>query len=115
MVEIERFVDAELVVGDDGALFLSAEAVVAGIEGDAGDPVLEGLLGSVLVEAGEDFEKDVLGDVFFAFGAGKVATDDGEHEGIETVHEFAGDVLVTLAGGIEKFSFYGVGGGGFHG
>ena len=113
-VEVEGFVNAEFVVGDDGAFLLAPESVVAGVESDAGNPVLEGLFGGELVKAGEDFEEDVLRDVLFAFGAGKVSADDGNDERVEPVHQLARDVLVALAGGFEQFSFDGVGGG-FHG
>ena len=58
VLEVGRFLDAEVAVGDELPAALTAEAVVAGVECDPRDPVLEGLAVGELVEAGKHLHED---------------------------------------------------------
>ena len=97
------FFRAEVAVGNEAAGPLTAEAVVAGVEGDARHPVLERLAAGELVEAGEDFHENFLTEVLLRFGAGEVVADDGDDEWIELVDELPGKRFVAPSDCIEEF------------
>jgi len=94
---------------------LGAQLVDAGGYGDAGDPIREGHLALVLVEAAKHFEKNILDEVFLGSAAWAVGADDAQHHGAEVFDEGAAGILIVEAdffetsGDVEDFVGHGRG------
>ena len=56
----------------------------------------QGGIGLILVEAAEDLEEDLLGEVLLGHPEGPVGPDDPGHDRAHPVHEFPGGRLVAL-------------------
>lgn len=93
---------AEVRVADEWAGLVAAEPIVAGVDGDAGDPVGEGLFTDELVELEEDFGEGFLGEVFVVGLAADLVADDFVDLGIENFHELAPSFFLSNADAVEK-------------
>jgi len=61
-----------------GAALLLPEGVIAGEGGDSADPVVERAGSAVFRKICEDFDENLLSQIFRCFRAGKVAADDSD-------------------------------------
>ena len=78
---------AEIGIADERAGLAFAEPVIAGIDGDARNPVAKGLLARELVELEEDFGEGFLGDVVVVGGGADLIANDSEDLGRELLDE----------------------------
>ena len=70
--------------------------VEAGVDGDAGDPMLQRHVPGILFEFGEHFRKNHLHHVFLVRAARTAGPDEFEHERVEVLEQQARRVFVAL-------------------
>ena len=90
-------------VGNERAGLLPAQPVVAGIDGEAGDPVGERLSPGKLVEFEKNLGEGFLGEIVVIGPTAHLATDDADDEWIELANQFRPRLLVTGPDAGEQF------------
>lgn len=80
-----------------GAGGLVAMAVATDVEGDARDPMFEGLAEVVAGQMIEDTDEGLLHEVLDGIALREVRTHDARHTRVQTTHEFACGSLATAA------------------
>jgi hypothetical protein len=100
--EESGFVGIKLGIAHDLAAAELAKFVVAGVESNFRDPVVEGLVAGVLLQAGKHLEEDLLAQILFGLSAGEVASDDGDDERVEHVDELACRLLIAPPDGSKE-------------